>query len=220
MLFRKKLEFPTPATALKGRPTPVPTATTHFVNGRPLKAPYPEGIELAMFGMGCFWGAERKFWELEDGIWITAVGYAAGITPNPTYEEVCSGQTGHNEVVLVAFDPTKISYDMLLKTFWESHNPTQGMRQGNDVGTQYRSGIYVYSAAQRQAAEASRDSYNAALKAKRYGDITTEILEAPELYFAEDYHQQYLAKVPHGYCGLGGTGVACQIGTGIKASAS
>jgi peptide-methionine (S)-S-oxide reductase len=219
MLFRKKIEFPTPATALKGRPTPIPTATTHFVNGRPLQGPYPEGIELAMFGLGCFWGAERKFWELEDGIWITAVGYAAGITPNPTYEEVCSGQTGHNEVVLVAFDPNKISYEMLLKTFWESHNPTQGMRQGNDVGTQYRSGIYVYSAAQRQSAEASRDSYNAALKAKRFGDITTEILEAPQFYFAEDYHQQYLAKVPHGYCGLGGTGVACQIGTGVKAGA-
>jgi len=219
MLFRKKIEFPTPATALKGRSTPIPTATTHFVNGRPLKGPYPEGTELAMFGMGCFWGAERKFWELEDGIWITAVGYAAGITPNPTYEEVCSGQTGHNEVVLVAFDPRTISYEMLLKTFWESHNPTQGMRQGNDVGTQYRSGIYVYSAAQRQVAEASRDTYNAALKAKRYGDITTEILEAPELYFAEDYHQQYLAKIPHGYCGLGGTGVACQIGTGVDAGA-
>ncbi len=216
MLFRKKIEFPTPATALKGRSTPIPTASSHFVNGRPLQGPYPEGIELAMFGLGCFWGAERKFWELEDGIWITAVGYAAGITPNPTYEEVCSGQTGHNEVVLVAFDPNKISYEMLLKTFWESHNPTQGMRQGNDVGTQYRSGIYVYSAAQRQAAEASRDSYNAALKAKRFGDITTEILEVPEFYFAEDYHQQYLAKVPHGYCGLGGTGVACQIGTGVK----
>jgi peptide-methionine (S)-S-oxide reductase len=216
MLFRKKIEFPTPATALKGRPTPIPTATTHFVNGRPLQGPYPEGIELAMFGLGCFWGAERKFWELEDGIWTTAVGYAAGITPNPTYEEVCSGQTGHNEVVLVAFDPNKISYEMLLKTFWESHNPTQGMRQGNDIGTQYRSGIYVYSAAQRQAAETSRDSYNVALKAKRFGDITTEILEAPQFYFAEDYHQQYLAKVPHGYCGLGGTGVACQIGTGVK----
>ncbi len=219
MLFRKKVEFPTPATALKGRPTPIPTATTHFLNGRPLKGPYPDGIELAMFGLGCFWGAERKFWELDDGIWITAVGYAAGITPNPTYEEVCSGQTGHNEVVLVAFDPEKISYEKLLKTFWESHDPTQGMRQGNDVGTQYRSGVYVYSPAQRQAAEATRDSYNAALKARRFGDITTEILDAPEFYFAEDYHQQYLAKVPHGYCGLGGTGVACQIGTGVKAGA-
>jgi peptide-methionine (S)-S-oxide reductase len=219
MFFRKKPEFPTPANALKGRSEPIPTATTHFVNGRPLKGPYPEGTELAMFGMGCFWGAERKFWELEEGIWITAVGYAAGITPNPTYEEVCSGLTGHNEVVLVAFDPKVISYEKLLQTFWESHDPTQGMRQGNDIGTQYRSGIYVYSPAQRAAAEASRDSYGAALKARRYGDITTEILEAPEFYFAEDYHQQYLAKVPHGYCGLGGTGVACQIGTGVKSTA-
>jgi peptide-methionine (S)-S-oxide reductase len=220
MLFsRKKLEMPTPSTALKGRATPIPTATTHFVNGNPLKGPYPEGTELAMFGLGCFWGAERKFWELDDGVFVTAVGYAAGITPNPTYEEVCSGMTGHNEVVLVAFDPKKISYEALLKTFWESHDPTQGMRQGNDIGTQYRSGIYVYSPEQRRAAEASRDTYNAALKAKGYGAITTEILEAPEFYFAEDYHQQYLAKVPHGYCGLGGTGVACQIGTGVKAGA-
>ena len=219
MLFRKKLEMPTPATALKGRPTPIPTATTHFVNGHPLKGPYPEGIELAMFGLGCFWGAERKFWELDDGIFVTAVGYAAGITPNPTYEEVCSGMTGHNEVVLVAFDPKVVSYEALLKTFWESHDPTQGMRQGNDIGTQYRSGIYVYSPEQRRAAEASRDTYNAALKAKGFDPITTEILEAPEFYFAEDYHQQYLAKVPHGYCGLGGTGVACQIGTGVKAGA-
>ena len=219
MFFRKKIEFPTPANALKGRAAPIPTATTHFVNGRPLKGPYPQGTELAMFGMGCFWGAERKFWELETGIWITAVGYAAGITPNPTYEEVCSGMTGHNEVVLVAFDPKAISFEMLLKTFWESHNPTQGMRQGNDVGTQYRSGVYVYSAAQRAAAEASRDSYQAALKARRYDAITTEIIEAPEFYFAEDYHQQYLAKIPHGYCGLGGTGVACQIGTGVKTTA-
>jgi peptide-methionine (S)-S-oxide reductase len=216
---RKKLEIPTPATALKGRSTPIPTATTHFVNGNPLKGPYPEGTEFAMFGMGCFWGAERKFWELDDGIFATAVGYAAGITPNPTYEEVCSGLTGHNEVVLVAFDPKKINYETLLKTFWESHDPTQGMRQGNDIGTQYRSGIYVYSPEQRRAAEASRDTYNAALKAKGYSPITTEILEAPAFYFAEDYHQQYLAKVPHGYCGLGGTGVACQIGTGVKAGA-
>jgi peptide-methionine (S)-S-oxide reductase len=219
MFFRKKLEFPTPANALKGRSTPIPTASSHFVNGRPLKGPYPAGTELALFGMGCFWGAERKFWELEKGIWITAVGYAAGITPNPTYEEVCSGMTGHNEVVLVAFDPKAVSYETLLKTFWESHDPTQGMRQGNDVGTQYRSGIYVYSPAQRAAAEASRDSYTAALKARGFGSITTEILEAPEFYFAEDYHQQYLAKVPHGYCGLGGTGVACQIGTGVKSTA-
>ncbi|MDX2159573.1 MAG: peptide-methionine (S)-S-oxide reductase MsrA [Hyphomicrobiaceae bacterium] len=219
LFFRKKLELPTAETALKGRSAPIPTAKTHFVNGRDLKGPYPQGTELAMLGMGCFWGAERKFWELEDGIWITAVGYAAGVTPNPTYEEVCSGQTGHNEVVLVAFDPSKISYGMILKTFWESHDPTQGMRQGNDVGTQYRSGIYVYTPAQRAAAEASRESYGAALKAKGWRDITTEILDAPEFYFAEDYHQQYLAKVPHGYCGLGGTGVACQIGTGVKQGA-
>ncbi|MGE0699436.1 MAG: peptide-methionine (S)-S-oxide reductase MsrA [Hyphomicrobiaceae bacterium] len=220
MLFtRKKIEMPTPATALKGRATPIPTAITHFVNGRPLAGPYPAGIETAVFGMGCFWGAERKFWELETGIWITAVGYAAGITPNPTYEEVCSGMTGHNEVVLVAFDPKAVSYEALLKTFWESHDPTQGMRQGNDIGTQYRSGIYVTSRAQREAATASRDTYAAALKAKGFGAITTEILDAPQFYFAEDYHQQYLAKVPHGYCGLGGTGVACQIGTGVKSSA-
>ena len=214
MFSRKKLEIPTPANALKGRSTPIPTATSHYINGRALKGPYPAGTELAMFGLGCFWGAERKFWELDKGIWITAVGYAAGITPNPTYEEVCSGLTGHNEVVLVAFDPKVISYEKLLKTFWESHDPTQGMRQGNDVGTQYRSGIYVYSPAQRATAEATRDSYGAALKARRFNAITTEILEAPEFYFAEDYHQQYLAKVPHGYCGLGGTGVACPIGTG------
>jgi peptide-methionine (S)-S-oxide reductase len=219
LFFRKKLELPTAETALKGRPAPIPTATTHFVNGRPLKGPYPEGTELAMFGMGCFWGVERKFWELDDGIVVTAAGYAAGITPNPTYEEVCSGQTGHNEVVLVAFDPKVIGYDALLKTFWESHDPTQGMRQGNDVGTQYRSGIYVYSKAQREMAEASRASYNEALKARRFGAITTEIIDAPDFYFAEDYHQQYLAKVPHGYCGLAGTGVACQIGTGVKSTA-
>jgi peptide-methionine (S)-S-oxide reductase len=219
MLFRKKLELPTTETALKGRATPIATARTHFVNGRELKGPYPAGAEMVMFGMGCFWGAERKFWELEDGIWITAVGYAAGITPNPTYEEVCSGQTGHNEVVLVVFEPSKISFEALLKTFWESHDPTQGMRQGNDVGTQYRSGIYVYSPAQRAAAEASKASYEAALRRHGLGAITTEIIQAPEFYFAEDYHQQYLAKIPHGYCGLGGTGVACQIGTGVKQGA-
>lgn len=216
MFFRKKLELPTAATALKGRATAIPTASTHFINGRPIKGPYPDGTELAMFGMGCFWGVERKFWELEDGIWITAVGYAAGVTPNPTYEEVCSGMTGHNEVALVAFDPKVISYETLLKTFWEQHDPTQGMRQGNDVGTQYRSGIYVYSDDQRRLAEASRETYGAALKARRFGAITTEIEDAPEFYFAEDYHQQYLAKNPHGYCGVGGTGVACQIGTGVK----
>ncbi|HVY43356.1 MAG TPA: peptide-methionine (S)-S-oxide reductase MsrA [Hyphomicrobiaceae bacterium] len=219
MFFRKKTEMPTRETALKGRATPIPTAKTHFVNGRDLKGPYPEGFEKAMFGMGCFWGAERKFWELDEGIHVTAVGYAGGMTPNPTYEEVCSGLTGHNEVVLVVFDPKVVSYDTLLRTFWESHDPTQGMRQGNDVGTQYRSGIYVFSPEQRAAAEASKAAYGPALKAKGYGAITTEIVEAPEFYFAEDYHQQYLAKVPHGYCGLGGTGVSCPIGTGVKASA-
>jgi peptide-methionine (S)-S-oxide reductase len=217
LFFKKKTEMPTRETALKGRPSAIPTAKTHFVNGRQLAGPYPEGLEKAMFGMGCFWGAERKFWELEEGIHITAAGYAAGLTPNPTYEEVCSGLTGHNEVVLVVFDPKIISYEMLLKTFWENHDPTQGMRQGNDVGTQYRSGIYVFSAEQRAAAEASKAAYATALKAKRLGPITTEVLDAPEFYFAEDYHQQYLAKVPHGYCGLGGTGVSCLIGTGVKA---
>jgi peptide-methionine (S)-S-oxide reductase len=219
LFFKKKAEMPTRDGALKGRPTPIPTAKAHFVNGRDLKGPYPAGMQTAMFGLGCFWGAERKFWELEDGIWITAVGYAAGLTPNPTYEEVCSGLTGHNEVVLVVFDPKVTSYETLLKTFWESHDPTQGMRQGGDVGTQYRSGIYAFDAPQRAAAEASKDLYATALKGRGLGSITTEIVDAPEFYFAEDYHQQYLAKVPHGYCGLGGTGVACQIGTGVKAGA-
>ena len=215
MLFmKKKTELPTTETALKGRATPIPTARDHFVLKRLLKGPYPAGTETAVFGMGCFWGAERKFWQLGDGIWITAVGYAAGFTPNPTYEEVCSGGTGHNEVVLVAFDPAKISYETLLKTFWESHDPTQGMRQGNDAGTQYRSGVYLTSPAQRATAEASKAAYGKAIAAKGYGPITTEILDAGEFYFAEDYHQQYLAKVPHGYCGLGGTGVSCPIGIG------
>ena len=218
MFFRKKAEMIAPDKALRGRAGEIPTARTHFLNGRELKGPYPAGIERAVFGMGCFWGAERKFWELEDGIWITAVGYAAGFTPNPTYEEVCSGQTGHNEVVLVAFDPAKVSYEQLLKTFWENHDPTQGNQQGNDVGTQYRSGIYVYSPEQRAAAVASKQMFGEALAAKRFGAITTEILDAPEFFFAEDYHQQYLAKVPHGYCVLGGTGVTCQIGTGVKVS--
>jgi peptide-methionine (S)-S-oxide reductase len=218
MLFtRKKLQMPTRETALKGRPDPIPTARTHFLNGRPLKGPYPEGFERAIFGMGCFWGAERKFWEMGPGIWITAVGYAGGFTPNPTYEEVCTGSTGHNEVVLVVFDPSTVSYESLLKTFWENHDPTQGMRQGNDVGTQYRSGIYAFSPEQRAAAEASRAAYRRVLSANGYGEITTEIRDAPEFYFAEDYHQQYLAKVPHGYCGLGGTGLSCPIGTGVKA---
>ena len=216
-MFKKNVSMPAPGEALPGRPNAIPTAKQHFVNGRPLKGPYPDGLERAMFGFGCFWGAERKFWELGDGIYTTAVGYAGGPTPNPTYEEVCSGRTGHNEVVLVVYDPKKISYDRLLKTFWESHDPTQGMRQGNDVGTQYRSGIYVYDAAQRAAAEASKKDYEAALKKQGYGVVTTEILDAPEFYFAEDYHQQYLAKNPHGYCGLGGTGVTCQIGTGVEA---
>jgi peptide-methionine (S)-S-oxide reductase len=215
--FKKKLEMPNITTALPGRKEAIATASRHFVNGRALKGPYPEGFETAIFGLGCFWGAERKFWELGDGIYVTAVGYAGGLTPNPTYEEVCTGQTGHNEVVLVVFDPKKISYERLLKTFWESHDPTQGMRQGNDVGTQYRSGIYVSSPAQRQAAEASKAMYEKMIAARRYGAITTEILPAPEFYFAEDYHQQYLAKNPSGYCGLGGTGVSCPIGTGVAA---
>jgi len=220
MLFsRKKPEMPSPETALKGRSEPIPTAKTHFLNKRALKGPYPAGLETAIFGLGCFWGAERKFWEMGDGIWITAVGYAAGSTPNPTYEEVCSGRTGHNEVVLVVHDPKVVSYEQLLKVFWESHDPTQGMRQGNDIGTQYRSGVYVNSPAQRQAAEASKAAYQKVLSANRYGPITTEILDAPEFYFAEDYHQQYLAKVPHGYCGLGGTGLSCPVGVGVKAEA-
>lgn len=215
-MFRKKLEMPSAADALPGRSAAIPTAAKHFVSGRPLKGPYPEGFETAMFGFGCFWGAERIFWKL-DGVYVTAVGYTGGITPNPTYDEVCSGRTGHNEVVFVVYDPKKISYDQLLKTFWENHDPTQGMRQGNDVGTQYRSGIYVYTPEQRKAAEASKAMYGKALAADRYGAITTEIVDAPEFYFAEDYHQQYLAKNPSGYCGLGGTGVACQIGTGVAA---
>jgi peptide-methionine (S)-S-oxide reductase len=220
MLFsRKTLEMPRPEAALRGRSSPIPTAKTHFVNGRPLKGPYPEGHERAMFGMGCFWGAERKFWQLGNGIWLTAVGYAAGYTPNPTYEEVCSGQTGHAEVVLVVYDPEVIGYERLLKTFWESHDPTQGMRQGNDVGTQYRSGIYVFTPHQRAAAEASKSAYQTVLSANGYGAISTEILDAPEFYFAEDYHQQYLAKVPDGYCGPGGTGLSCPIGLGAKTGA-
>ena len=211
-MTRKKLAIPGPGEALPGRPTAIPTATHHFVNGNALKGPYPDGLETAMFGMGCFWGSERKFWELGDGVHVTAVGYAGGPTPNPTYQEVCSGETGHNEVVLVVFDPAKISYERLLKAFWENHDPTQGMRQGNDVGTQYRSGIYVFSAEQRKAAEESKAAYDKALRGMRYGPITTEILDAPPFYYAEDYHQQYLAKNPNGYCGIGGTGVSCPIG--------
>jgi peptide-methionine (S)-S-oxide reductase len=209
--LRKKTEMPAPAEALPGRDFEIPTASRHFVNGAALKGPYPAGSETALFGLGCFWGAERKFWEAP-GVLVTAAGYAAGLTPNPTYEEVCSGRTGHNEVVLVVFDPVKVSYEALLKLFWESHNPTQGMRQGNDVGTQYRSGIYVTSAAQRKAAEASRAGYAAELQKRGFPDITTEILDAPAFYFAEDYHQQYLAKNPGGYCGLGGLGISCPAG--------
>ena len=212
----KKIAMPKPGEALPGRDQAIRTAQTHFVNHHALKGPYPEGSQKAMFGLGCFWGAEKKFWELGDGIYVTAVGYAGGLTPNPTYAEVCSGRTGHNEAVLVVYDPKKISYESLLKTFWESHDPTQGMRQGNDVGTQYRSGIYPFNAAQRKAAEASKAMYEAAIKGQGYGPITTEVVEAPEFYFAEDYHQQYLAKNPFGYCGLGGTGVSCPIGTGAK----
>ena len=217
MLFmRKTTALPSAEEALPGRAQAIPTASTHFVNGQKLQPPYPAGLERAVFGLGCFWGAERKFWELGDGIHVTAVGYAGGYTPNPTYEEVCSGRTGHTEVVLVVFDPKRISYERLLKTFWENHDPTQGMRQGNDVGTQYRSGIYVYGGAQRAAAEASREAYGRALSADGYGSITTEIAPAPEFYYAEDDHQQYLAKNPDGYCGLGGTGVSCPVGVARK----
>ncbi|HEX6001744.1 MAG TPA: peptide-methionine (S)-S-oxide reductase MsrA [Hyphomicrobiaceae bacterium] len=217
LFFRKTQEMPTAETALKGRPEPIPTAKTHFINGHALKGPYPAGTETAVFGLGCFWGAERKFWETGDGVWVTASGYAGGLTPNPTYEEVCSGRTGHNEVVLVVYDPAKVSYADLLKTFWESHDPTQGMRQGNDVGTQYRSGIYVTGPAQREAAEASKAAYSKVLAANGYGPITTEIADAGPFYFAEDYHQQYLAKNVNGYCGLGGTGLSCPVGVGVKA---
>jgi peptide-methionine (S)-S-oxide reductase len=204
--FNKKTEMPAPDDALSGRDTPMSVPDKHYVNGNPLKPPFPEGMKTAMFGLGCFWGAERKFWQL-DGVYTTAVGYAGGYTPNPTYQEVCSGRTGHNEVVFVVYDPDVISYEDLLRVFWESHNPTQGMRQGNDVGTQYRSGIYTYSEEQRQLAEASRDQYQQALQQAGHGEITTEIVDAPEFYYAEDYHQQYLAKNPNGYCGLGGTSV-------------
>ena len=208
-MFNKKLGMPSAAEALPGRTTPIPTAREHFIFQRPLQGPYPAGFEMAMFGMGCFWGAERKFWELGEGIYITAVGYAGGHTPNPTYEEVCSGRTGHNEVVLVVYDPKKVTYEQLLKTFWENHDPTQGMRQGTEVfWTAFRS----LPADQRRAAEASKEVYGTQLKARRFGAITTEILDAPPFYFAEDYHQQYLAKNPMGYCGLGGTGVSCPVG--------
>ena len=217
MLFgRKSLELPTEANALPGRDRPIPTAQAHFVNGRPLKGPYPEGMEEAVFAMGCFWGVERIFWQIP-GVHVTAAGYVAGVTPNPTYEEVCSGRTGHTEAVLVVFDPRQVTYDQLLKAFWENHDPTQGMRQGGDIGTQYRSGIYGTNAAQLSAAEATREAYAQALAARGLGPITTEIAEPGPFYFAEDYHQQYLAKNPGGYCGIGGTGVACPIGVGVTA---
>jgi peptide-methionine (S)-S-oxide reductase len=203
----KKLTIPAPADALPGRAEKMALPVKHFVNGNPFAPPYPDNMEKAMFGMGCFWGAERKFWQLPAGVYITAVGYAAGSTPNPTYQEVCSGLTGHNEVVLVVFDPEVISYQQLLTVFWENHNPTQGMRQGNDAGTQYRSGIYCYSDAQMQLAQAAQVAYQAALDSAGHKEITTEILPAPEFYYAETYHQQYLAKNPGGYCGLGGTNV-------------
>ena len=203
--------MPSITDALPGRSERMPVPDEHFVNGHQIQQPFPSGLERAMFGMGCFWGAERKFWQLP-GVYSTAVGYAAGFTRNPTYREVCGGMTGHSEVVLVVFDPKVVRYEDLLKVFWENHDPTQGMRQGNDVGTQYRSGIYYFDDAQRQAAEASRDAYQRQLAASRYGAITTEILPAPEFYYAEDYHQQYLAKNPNGYCGLGGTGVSCPVG--------
>ncbi len=209
----KKLSLPTPEEALPGRAERMPVPESHFVLGHPMAPPFPAGLERALFGMGCFWGAERKFWQAE-GVYTTAVGYAAGVTPNPTYHEVCTGYTGHNEVVSAIFDPEIAGYEAMLKIFWESHNPTQGMRQGNDAGSQYRSGIYTYSDAQREAALASRDAYQARLAQAGYRKITTEILDAPELYYAEDYHQQYLAKNPAGYCGLGGTGVSCPVGVG------
>ncbi len=210
-----KVRMPSPDQALPGRDERMQVPGRHEVLGTPLEPPFPEGAELALFGMGCFWGAERVFWQAP-GVISTSVGYAGGYTPNPTYEEVCSGRTGHNEVVRVVFDPAVTSYEALLKLFWENHDPTQGMRQGNDVGTQYRSGVYTYAPEQRAAAEASRDAYERRLADAGLGAITTEIEDAPEFYYAEDYHQQYLAKVPNGYCGLGGTGVTCPIGTGVS----
>jgi peptide-methionine (S)-S-oxide reductase len=214
----KKLEMPRPEDALPGRTQPLAVPAEHYVSGARLQPPFPEGLERALFGMGCFWGAERLFWQTP-GVYSTAAGYAGGLTPNPTYEEVCSGRTGHAEVVLVVFDPSKVSYEELLRVFWEGHDPTQGMRQGNDRGTQYRSAIYAFSPAQRLAAEASREAYQARLSAAGLGDVTTEIRDAPDFYYAEGYHQQYLAKNPGGYCGLGGTGVSCPVGVGVTASA-
>jgi peptide-methionine (S)-S-oxide reductase len=214
--LRKKVRPSSSSEAMPGRSQSIATTQNHFVNIHPLKGPYPPGVETAIFAMGCFWGAERKFWELGEGVYVTAVGYAGGFTPNPSYEETCTGSTGHTEAVLVAFDPAKISYERLLQVFWENHDPTQGMRQGGDVGSQYRSAIYATSAAQLAAAKASREVFGAALKAQGLGPITTEIEEAGPFYFAEGYHQQYLAKNPRGYCGLGGTGVSCPIGVGVK----
>ena len=212
MLFRNKTAMVSKEDALPGRPErPFPIPGRHFVNGNPLEGPFPEGLEQAVFGLGCFWGAERKFWETP-GVYTTAAGYAGGYTPNPTYEEVCSGRTGHAEVVLVVYDPKQVSYEQLLKVFWEAHDPTQGMRQGNDVGSQYRSAIYTFDPAQRAAANASRDQYASRLHESGYGHITTEVADTGPFYYAEDYHQQYLAKVPNGYCGLGGTGVSCPVG--------
>jgi peptide-methionine (S)-S-oxide reductase len=208
--FEKKTKMPTPKEALPGRAEKMPVPARHYVNGHPLEPPYPQGMETALFGLGCFWGAERKFWQTK-GVYTTAVGYAGGLTNNPNYKEVCTGLTGHNEVVKVVFDPKLISYKALLKIFWEAHDPTQGMRQGNDVGTQYRSGIYTYSEAQMKAALESKETYGRMMDTAGYGAITTEILEAPEFYYAEDYHQQYLAKNPAGYCGLGGTGITCPV---------
>jgi peptide-methionine (S)-S-oxide reductase len=214
MFAKKSLDLPTEADALPGRAHPIPTAENHFVNGHPLQGPYPDGLETAVFAMGCFWGVERIFWQVP-GVWVTAAGYVAGITPNPTYEEVCSGRTGHTEAVLVVYDPRVVTYDALLKVFWENHDPTQGMRQGNDHGTQYRSGIYPTNDAQALEAEHSREAYQQALSAKGYGAITTEMVPAGPFYFAEAYHQEYLAKNPNGYCGIGGTGVTCPIGLAV-----
>jgi len=216
MFGLRKRSMPGPSDALPGRSEKMPVPDAHFVTGARLEPPFPAGMERAVFGMGCFWGAERKFWEIP-GVYSTSVGYAGGFTPNPTYEEVCSGGTGHAEVVMAVFDPARVSYETLLRTFWENHDPTQGMRQGNDVGTQYRSTIYCYGDAQQSAAEASRKVYQAVLDRAGYGPITTEIRPAPEYYYAEDYHQQYLAKNPFGYCGIGGTGVACPVGLGHSA---
>src|SRR5580765_8511262 len=215
-MFGKPSRIPTSEEALPGRSTPMIVPDAHYVNGHRIQPPFPEGLELAMFGLGCFWGAEKRFWQ-QTGVYSTAVGYAAGHTPNPTYREVCGGMTGHTEAVLVVFDPSIVSYEELLRVFWENHDPTQGMRQGNDAGTQYRSGIYYFDDAQREAAERTRAAFQSRLKASGYGDITTEIVSAPDFYYAEDYHQQYLAKNPDGYCGLGGTGVTCPVGVGANA---